>query len=59
VSHGTNDRILPIDLCSRQIVPRLRNRGYAMTFREFLGGHEIPADIAKEAMTWLSSPAGK
>src|SRR5262245_47834283 len=27
VSHGTNDQILPIDYCSRRIVPALRGRG--------------------------------
>ena len=54
ISHGTDDQILPIDLCSRQIVPRLRKRGYEVTFREFLGGHEIPAEIARDAMNWVA-----
>jgi predicted esterase len=55
VSHGTADAILPIDRCSRVIVPALRRRGYEVTFREFEGGHEIPAEIAREAMTWVAS----
>src|SRR6185369_13222332 len=46
VSHGTSDQILPIDQCSRVIVPRLRSMGYDVTFREFDGRHEMPPDIA-------------
>ena len=50
VSHGTADRVLPIARCSRMIVPALQTRGYNVTFREFEGGHEVPADIAREGM---------
>lgn len=55
ISHGTADPILPIDRCSRVIVPRLRSRGYDVTFREFAGGHEVPADIAREGMRWAAA----
>jgi phospholipase/carboxylesterase len=55
ISHGTADQILPIDQCSRQIVPRLRGRGYRVAFREFNGRHEVPPDVAAEAMRWASS----
>jgi phospholipase/carboxylesterase len=55
VSHGTADPILPIDQCSRAIVPRLRTRGYEVTFREFDGRHEVPATIAQEAMEWAAA----
>jgi phospholipase/carboxylesterase len=50
VSHGTEDQILPINRCSRVIVPALRRRGYDVTFREFEGGHEVPAEIAREGL---------
>ena len=53
-SHGTADQILPIDQCSRVMVPRLRSMGYDVTFREFEGRHELPPDIATEAMRWTS-----
>jgi predicted esterase len=53
-SHGTSDPILPIDQCSRQIVPALRKRGYDVTFREFDGGHEVPGAVAHEAMSWIA-----
>jgi len=52
-SHGTSDQVLPIDQCSRVMVPRLRSMGYDVTFREFEGRHELPADIAIEALKWI------
>ena len=56
ISHGTADPILPIDQCSRAIVPALRRRGYDVAFREFAGGHEMPAEIVRDAMTWVAAP---
>jgi len=53
VSHGKADQILPIDLCSRVIVPRLKSMGYDVTFREFDGRHELPPGIALDAMRWM------
>jgi phospholipase/carboxylesterase len=55
VSHGTNDQILPIDQCSRVIVPRLRSMGYEVAFREFEGRHEMPPDVVVEAMRFLKT----
>lgn len=55
ISHGTADTILPIDRCSRRIVPALQSRGYDVTFREFDGGHEVPPAIAREGMRWLAA----
>jgi predicted esterase len=55
ISHGTSDDILPIDRCSRRIVPALERAGYDVTFREFRGGHTVPADIAAEGMKWLKA----
>lgn len=54
VSHGTADQILPIDRCSRVIVPRLRSMGYEVTYREFEGRHELPPDLAGEAIGWMA-----
>lgn len=53
VSHGTADQILPIDQCSRVIVPRLQSMGYDVRYREFEGRHEIPPPIAAEALAWM------
>ena len=55
VSHGTADQILPIDQCSRVIVPRLRGMGYEVTYREFEGRHEMPADTLTEALRWMTA----
>ena len=53
ISHGTRDQVLPIDACSRRIVPQLRSQGYKVTFREFDGPHTLPPDVAAEAMRWF------
>ena len=53
MSHGTVDPVLPIELCSRVIVPRLREDGYRVTYREFEGVHTLPPAIAAEAMRWF------
>lgn len=54
VSHGVEDRVLPIDKCSRRIVPQLRSEGYAVDYREFPGGHTIPEEIALAGMASMS-----
>ena len=54
VSHGTHDEVLPIDLCSRRIVPRLERAGYDVRYREFDGGHTISPEIALEAVDWFT-----
>jgi predicted esterase len=53
ISHGTADQILPIDRCSRVIVPALKKQGYDITFRQFDGGHEVPPNIAMAGMSWV------
>jgi predicted esterase len=53
ISHGTHDRILPIDRCGRRLAAGLKGHGYDVTFREFDGDHEIPADIAREGLRFV------
>ncbi len=55
ISHGTRDHILPINRCGRRIATDLEAHGYDVTFREFDGDHEIPADVAREALRWLTT----
>jgi len=55
VSHGTRDGWLPIDSCSRRIVPQLRRAGYEVRYREFEGGHVVPPSIAREAAIWFAN----
>jgi phospholipase/carboxylesterase len=56
VSHGTRDEVLPIDRCSRRIVPQLERAGYEIRYREFEGGHAVPPDVAREAIGWFVAP---
>lgn len=56
ISHGTQDRALPIDVCSRSIVPRLERAGYQVAYREFEGGHLVPESISRDAVEWLLAP---
>lgn len=53
VAHGTGDDVLPIDRTSREIVPRLEDDGYDVTYREFDGPHVVPPEIARDAVDWL------
>ena len=60
ISHGTADRILPIDQTGRPTVAVLRAAGYRIEYREFDGPHRIPPDIAAAAVDWLlASPAAR
>ena len=55
VSHGTADQVLPIDRCSRRIVPELERRKYPVRYVEFEGDHRVPPDIAAGAVRWFLS----
>lgn len=57
VSHGWHDPILPIDACSRVLVPLLRRDGYDVLYREFDGRHEVPPAVAREAVDWFLAPS--
>lgn len=52
VTHGTADPVLPIDVCSRVLVPALRGHHYDVAYREFPGGHQVPPELADEAVGW-------
>ena len=53
ISHGTRDHILPINRCGHRIAADLKSSGYDVTFREFDGDHEIPADVAREGLKFV------
>ena len=55
ISHGTKDQILPIDTCSRRLVPHLQQAGYSVKFHEFDGPHAAPPEIVREAVEWFLS----
>jgi phospholipase/carboxylesterase len=60
VSHGTGDRVLPIDRTGRRVVASLELRELDHTFHEFDGGHSMPAAIRSAAFDWFlgSTAAG-
>jgi phospholipase/carboxylesterase len=47
ISHGTRDRILPVDRCGRRIARELKGAGYAVDYREFDGDHTVPAELGR------------
>lgn len=53
ISHGMQDAVLPINSCSRKIVPKLQKLGYKVLYQEFEGAHILPADIGMTAMQWF------
>ena len=55
VSHGVHDNVLPIDRCSRRIVPLLEREGYDVRYREFDGPHTVPQSVAHEALEWFTA----
>lgn len=52
VSHGTGDRVLPIERCGRVIRDQLRGAGYDLHYTEFEGGHTVPPEVQQAALDW-------
>jgi predicted esterase len=59
ISHGTGDRVLPVDACSRRLVPRLQALDYQVTYEEFDGGHEVPEQVVDLALSWMLSDSAR
>ncbi|HEY9779214.1 MAG TPA: PHB depolymerase family esterase [Leptolyngbyaceae cyanobacterium] len=55
ISHGKWDKVLPIDRCSRKIVPQMQQAGYDVVYHEFDGFHVVPEMIARAAVTWFTA----
>ncbi len=53
ISHGTQDRVLPIERCSRRIIRQLERAGYETRYEEFDGPHTVPREIALKGVRWL------
>ena len=54
ICHGTGDTVLPIDRCSRRLVPPLEHAGYAVRYREFAGSHFVPDAMIEEGFGWFA-----
>jgi phospholipase/carboxylesterase len=53
ITHGVDDRVLPVDRTSRRLRPRLERAGYPVVYEEFSGGHVVPKDRAERALDWF------
>ena len=53
LTHGVEDRVLPIDRTSRRLAPTLQGAGYDVVYEEFPGGHVVPVDCANRALDWF------
>ena len=59
IAHGIDDHQMPIDRTARLFVPQLKSEGYDVTYREYDGGHGVPAPVVREAFEWfLAKDAG-
>lgn len=55
ISHGKSDKVLPIERCSRRILPELQQAGYQVLYQEFDGFHTVPGAIAQKALKWFTA----
>lgn len=55
ITHGNADPILPFEATSRRIAPAMTRAGYEVTLKQFVGGHTVPPDLAREAFRWALS----
>ncbi|MGY1680069.1 alpha/beta hydrolase [Geodermatophilus sp. SYSU D01176] len=54
ISHGTDDRVLPVARCGRRLARELGTGGYDVTYEEFDGGHVVrPGDVTAALALWL------
>jgi phospholipase/carboxylesterase len=57
ICHGAQDRVLPVDRCGRRVARELLAEGYAVTYEEFGGGHEVRPALVRGALEWwLAGP---
>ena len=52
IAHGTNDRVVNFE-AGTKARDYLKSNGYNVTFYQFDGGHEVPADALKAVEKWM------
>ena len=52
ISHGRQDRVLPVERCGRRVSRDLSAAGYEVTYVEFDGGHVVPPRLVTAALDW-------
>lgn len=57
ITHGARDPVLSVN-STEGVVRRLQGAGYQVEFKEFSGGHFMPADLVKESFRWFLSKGG-
>ncbi|SDY44278.1 phospholipase/carboxylesterase [Modestobacter sp. DSM 44400] len=58
LTHGDDDRVLPVDRCGRRVAAELTAAGYDVTYDEFQGGHVVRADGVTAGLDWWLGAAG-
>lgn len=53
VSHGNDDRVLPVAASRLGIVPMFEMDGYPIEYLEFEGQHEMPPVVQSRALDWF------
>jgi phospholipase/carboxylesterase len=56
ISHGTDDRVLPVARCGRRVSAHLREEGYEVRYEEFAGGHVVTPDLVTASLAWWLGP---
>lgn len=56
ISHGTQDRVLPVARCGRKVAGALGAAGYETAYEEFDGGHVVPPALVTSALDWWLGP---
>ncbi|RZU32559.1 alpha/beta hydrolase [Blastococcus saxobsidens] len=56
ITHGTDDRVLPVDRCGRRLAAAFDGSGHEVTYEEFDGGHVVrPGDVVASLGWWLDA----
>ena len=53
VSHGSDDRVLPVSMSRSAIVPMFEIDGYEVTYFEFPGRHELTTEAVDKGLNWF------
>jgi phospholipase/carboxylesterase len=56
ITHGTGDRVLPVDRCGRRLADAFGGAGYEVRYDEFDGGHVVRPVGVTDALDWWLVP---
>ena len=58
IAHGTKDRAIKVKE-SRSAREHLEKLGYSVAYHEFAGGHQLSAELLREAQQWMAAGDSK